>query len=61
MVKKKKKKILNGEKKEKDNSPDMATTIPNFNTCVLVQISVPRYFFMVLNSELKGQEKKYKF
>jgi hypothetical protein len=26
-----------------------------------VQISVPRYFFMVLNSELKGQEKNISF
>jgi hypothetical protein len=29
--------------------------------CLLVQIIVPRYFFMVLNTELKGQEKNKSF
>jgi hypothetical protein len=47
--------FFNGEKKKEKK------ILQIWHACVLVQISVPRYFFIVLNSELKGQEKKISF
>jgi hypothetical protein len=53
--------FFNGEKKRKRKFSRYGNhKFPKYNTCVLVQIIVTQ-FFIVLNSELKGQEKNKSF